>query len=113
MNHLVNKKLAGNGGTQRFEVDGLMSSRTLMTNGILQGLLLRQVLFNTFVSDKHSGIECSLSQLAKDTRMCGVIGTLEGRDAIQRGPDRLENGACENVLDFNKAMRHNFKELRF
>lgn len=46
--------------------------------------------FNTFVSDKDSGIEHFFSKFTDDTKLCGTINTLQRRDAIQGDLDRFE-----------------------
>jgi len=76
--------------------------RTVMS-GVPQRSVLGLALFNIFVSDTDCGIECTISKFAYDTKQCGVVDMLEGRDAIQRDLDKLERWACVNLMKFNKT----------
>ncbi|PKU43412.1 hypothetical protein llap_6296 [Limosa lapponica baueri] len=49
-----------------------------------------------------SGIERTLSKFANNTKLCGVVDMLEGREAIQRDLDRLERLGREWIESSSK-----------
>ena len=57
----------------------------------------------SFVSNTDNGMERTLRKLASNTKLCGAVDVLEGKDAIQGDPDRLERWVCVNLMKFNKV----------
>ena len=74
-----------------------------MLSGVPQRSVLGLILFNIFISDIDSGLECILNKIADDTKLWGVANTPEGWNGIQRHLDRLEQRAQVNLMRFNKA----------
>jgi len=50
-------------------------------------------LFNNFIGNMDSGIECTLNKFADYTKLCGTIDMLVLKDAIHGDFDRLERWA--------------------
>jgi len=59
-----------------------------------------------FLRGQYGDWCCLTSLSVNNTKLCAANDTLEGRDAVQRDPDRLEMWAYPNLMRIHKAKRN-------
>lgn len=96
----MDKKLVER-STQRVVVNGSIFRWRSVLTGVAQGSVLELMLFNIFINNIVSGINCTLSKFADDTEL--RVNMLEEQDGIQRDLERLEKWTKENLMRFNKC----------
>ena len=76
-------------------ISGTEFSWKPVTSNVHQGLILGPILFDIFINDladRTASMGQALRKFADDTKLGGVVDTLDSCDTIQRELDRLENG---------------------
>lgn len=85
---------------QKLVVNRAESSQQLVTSGITQGSELGPALFIVFINDLD---ECTLSRFADNIKL-GGSNLPEGRKALQKDLDRLDQWAEANCMSLTRVL---------
>ena len=86
---------------QRVVIDGSFSKWRSVTSGVPQGSVLGPLLFVIFINDLDEEVEGWVGKFADDTKVGGVVDSLEGCQKLQRDIDRMQDWAEKWQMDFN------------
>lgn len=84
---------------QRVAVNGTTPGWWSVIGGVSRGPVLGTVLFNIFINDYDTGVECTLSKLFGDAKLGEAIDFVKGREASLRDLDRIN---CWEVTSHKK-----------
>ncbi|KAK4826464.1 hypothetical protein QYF61_009191 [Mycteria americana] len=87
-------------------VNGSYTAWRPVTSGVSQGsqrLILGPVLFHIFLKDLEEATECTLIRFPDDTKLEWPANMLEDRAAVKGDPEKLEEWANRNLMQFNST----------
>ena len=72
---------------QRVALSGRMFCWEDVSSGVLQGSVLRPLLFIIYINDLDNGVRSKLSKFADDTKLGGEVDSRGGGEQIQESID--------------------------